>query len=48
MRFAFTESRRARRNTGKRKHTTEFPHVFAHAQDMELSHVFQKMVKFKS
>ena len=26
---------RARRNTG---HTTEFPHVFAHALDMELSH----------
>ncbi len=29
--FAFIESRRARRNTGKHKHTTEFPHVLAHA-----------------
>ncbi len=38
----FIESRRARRNTGKHKHTTctELPHVFAlaHVHDTELSY----------
>ncbi len=49
--FAFIESRKARRSTGKNKHTTEFPHVFAHAHNTELSHsksmCVQKMAKFK-
>ncbi len=49
--FAFIESRKARRSTGKNKHTTEFPHVFAHAHNTELSHSksmrVQKMAKFK-
>ena len=30
--IAFIESRRARRNTGKHKHT-KFPHVFVHVRD---------------
>ena len=40
-------SRRARRNSGKYKHTTDttdFPHVFAHAHNSEL--IYKKMAKF--
>ena len=40
--FAFIESRRARRNTDKQKHTTELPHVFAYAFNTEFNHAYTK------